>query len=375
MKQDLTKKYKELDFNEDVFIFGAGFSKALNPKYPTLKELSEQIEKNYKMIAFAEHDGFDKPTSMVAKYYFTLPPKIRNNIEHLLTYLYAEFPWKTNTERNIDKALYYDILYRISYCFTYQTNEIKEEYLKLGEYINRTGSTCITFNYDLLLENLLQKTPSDFVAFSSEMNVNPINKQYYQIPMETFDAKDYLKLESNNFPKILKLHGSINWIYKANCDTNRILFNPSASNYALPSGYSPFIIPPVTDKTLFYKNSYISQIWQLAKNSLQNANNIYVIGYSFPETDLSANFLMNFGLQEENLNKVLSKKIYNINLKPNNQLSKFCKSTNVDIEEISCKECKIFKPNKNLPCIECENCKNMPMDKFIKNIITPKLKK
>ena len=107
------------------------------------------------MIAFAEHDGFDKPTSMVAKYYFTLPPKIRNNIEHLLTYLYAEFPWKTNTERNIDKALYYDILYRISYCFTYQTNEIKEEYLKLGEYINKTGSTCITFNYDLLLENLL----------------------------------------------------------------------------------------------------------------------------------------------------------------------------------------------------------------------------
>ena len=84
---------------------------------------------------------------------------------------------------------------------------------------------------------------------------------------------------------------------------------------------------------------------------------------------------MNFGLQEEDLNKVLSKKIYNINLKPNNQLSKFCKSTNVDIEEISCKECKIFKPNKNLPCIECENCKNMPMDKFIKNIITPKLKK
>ena len=126
MKQDLTKQYEELVFNENVFIFGAGFSKALNPKYPTLKELSEQIEKNYKMIAFAEHDGFDKPTSMVAKYYFTLPPKIRNNIEHLLTYLYAEFPWKTNTERNIDKALYYDILYRISYCFTYQTNEIKK---------------------------------------------------------------------------------------------------------------------------------------------------------------------------------------------------------------------------------------------------------
>ena len=122
------------------------------------------------------------------------------------------YEYGTGVEQNMDKALYFDILHRISYLFSYQPSNIKPEYKKLGEYINQKNATCITFNYDLLLEKLLNDTFTFRVALTDKNIVSDSYKYHYRMPLTTFDAKDYLKTDSYDYPEILKLHGSINWI-------------------------------------------------------------------------------------------------------------------------------------------------------------------
>lgn len=367
------KNIQQTNFQNEVFILGAGFSKALNPKYPTLKELSKSIEEQYARLTTDEHKLFDQPTTMIAKYYFLLPKEIRNNIEHVLTYLYADFPWKTHVEQNMDKALYFDILHRISYLFSYQPSNIKPEYKKLGEYINQKNATCITFNYDLLLEKLLNDTFTFRVALTDKNIVSDSYKYHYRMPLTTFDAKDYLKTDSYDYPEILKLHGSINWIYKTNGNINDLMFNPTANNYGIPEGYSPFIVPPVTDKTLFYRNPHLPQIWQIAKERIKWANNIYIIGYSFPETDLSAKFLIEFAMQKNPIEDYNNKKIYLVDLKPNKNINEFCRNKGVNLQEINCSKCEHYRSRAKTLSKICETCTTMPMDNFIQNVIAPKV--
>ncbi len=135
----------------------------------------------------------------------------------------------------------------------------------------------ISFNYDLLLE----------VALVSK------NLQY-----------DY-GLSSDNWPRdkipLLKLHGSLNCLPPC-IDGGEIKVadwpdstawratNPIPSKYPLlATGQSgtkaalPLIIPP-TDSKLGYRKQ-ITPVWQRAKEVLQNARRVIVIGFSMPPTD------------------------------------------------------------------------------------------
>ena len=100
--------------NHHVFILGAGFSKAINSKYPTWKELSKSVNERFLRLVNDQSGYFDKATTCIANYYFSIPKQIRDNFENLLTYLNSTFPWKTDVEVNLDKALYLDILKQLS---------------------------------------------------------------------------------------------------------------------------------------------------------------------------------------------------------------------------------------------------------------------
>ena len=108
-----------------------------------------------------------------------------------------------------------------------------------------------------------------------------------------------------------------------------------------------YIIPPVLDKTNFYSNHILKAIWQRAHNKLSNAENIYIFGFSFPETDYSIKFLFQSALKN---NKTCN--VYVINVEN-------------DLTELKKHYEKIFGPGKcNFDC-----CKN---DQQIK-LLTEKL--
>ena len=298
-----------------VFFLGAGFSKALFPHFPLMNELSEQI------ISKLE-DSFSKT------YLNKIPPNIKENFEYMLTYLITDWPWKNNTTRHSDLALYSaviqslsDIFRELSSKYLYTDNySINEIFYKFAQYVltKRKEFNFITLNYDIVLEHLLSKVS----------NWDIIYNDFYKYPMSLLDTRTidsrsiFIQNKYFNVPAILKLHGSSNWFWAGATTGDNIYFdftdNQEANYDNLIMGMKPYIIPPVLDKNSFYNHVAIRALWQRAEQLLKQADEIYIVGFSFPPTDLSVRYLFQTALHEKtpqlyvvNIAKKEELKVYN----------------------------------------------------------------
>jgi hypothetical protein len=75
------------------------------------------------------------------------------------------------------------------------------------------------------------------------------------------------------------------------------------------AGLSPFIIPPVAEKNLFYGITLIKTLWGNFSKAIKEADEIYCIGYSLPQTDLTTRIFFSTVIDNP------KKKIYLVNLK------------------------------------------------------------
>ncbi|EAI6362187.1 hypothetical protein CDX27_05930 [Campylobacter coli] len=285
---------------DDVFFFGAGFSKSLNNSYPTLAELSNYFLEN----------GFIYENEKIYK----------DNLEQLLTYLITPLPFKTREDILRDEASYLEKINKISKFFIelLKTKEIDKNnkyILNLSQYINDNKCTCITLNYDLLLEEIL------FLTHKIDSY-----DVFYKIPIKQIDERKNTKSNNygfnfyqgdfninNNFVEIIKLHGSINWYCDQAYSNSQIYsFMEKVDRYKdeLFVDLKPLIIPPILDKTNNYNHILLRSLWKKAFKAIQKAKNIYIYGFSFPITDLSVVYLFKSALQNKQ-----DYKIYVINTK------------------------------------------------------------
>lgn len=166
------------------------------------------------------------------------------------------------------------------------------EYLeKVFKKLNPTD-TIISFNWDTLADATL-----DYLG----------NDQF----------KNYLKVMSEDSIRIskyktvgllLKLHGSVNWVFceNGNCpDYGRIrlpvlkkrhpLLNLSLDSFAkcktCKHPAKVFIVPPVSNKAIIHRNSFLHKLWLIARGKLPRASRLVFIGYSFPSTDFYTGWL------------------------------------------------------------------------------------
>lgn len=181
-----------------------------------------------------------------------------------------------------------------------------ESYDKFGKLLNDMSgdpfsfnSAVITFNYDIALD----------IAISYGTNVN----------VEYFINNE----DPSKYP-LLKLHGSLNWGKCKNCSrihplqaTKYLDFinsnlrrnrseGPSKINLPIskylpniaccgePLSEIPVIVPPTWNKTDYH--GAISRVWENAASYLAKAENIFVIGYSLPESDAFFRYLFALGL-------------------------------------------------------------------------------
>ncbi|HDZ5056138.1 TPA: SIR2 family protein [Campylobacter jejuni] len=298
--------------SSDIFFFGAGFSKSLNDSYPTLAELSEYFLNN-KFIK--KHEEIYK-----------------DNLEQLLTYLITPLPFKTKEDILRDEASYIEKIDKISDYFMklredIAINQNNKDVLTLSKYINKNKCTCITLNYDLLLEEMLFLTKK-----YESYNV------YYKIPIKSINGRMQTESRGFNFyqsnfnneinssTEIIKLHGSINWYYDQIYKNSQIYsysavkINKNSKLYSITPykeelfiDLKPLIIPPILDKTNNYNHILLQSLWRKAFKAIQKAKNIYIYGFSFPLTDLSVVYLFKSALH---LNKQ-DYKIYVINTESN----------------------------------------------------------
>jgi len=172
--------------------------------------------------------------------------------------------------------------------------------------------TIVTFNYDLVLERALfqllinsnaAETPIEFDGFVIRYYYKFLEKLSYKIvktiytvptlndpfgkrrgmKLERCDEKDLGKFKGI---EILKLHGSLNFPKQLEGDT---------LEYRSPTNLvsEPFIIPPISDKSI---SADTEEIWRVALNNLKSAKNIVIVGYSLPRTDTYIQYFLKTAL-------------------------------------------------------------------------------
>lgn len=342
--------------SNDVFFLGSGFSKAIDNNYPVLSELSREI-----------HDNLNTEKESVGMHYRNeIPDKYKDNIETLLTFLSSKLPYKTAVQNLADEALYMDIANQISVYFENKDANFgnNDSIYKLGKYIAKNDITSITLNYDTILEKVIINYLSRHTGNSGQVvQMNNHYEKFYNIPITNLRNRagdSHFITDMNgkgpHFPKILKLHGSINWLYTGNSFNEPIYckdftYDDKDFEY-LKAGLNTMIVPPVLDKSRAYNHIILESLWKQAFDILKNAENIYIYGFSFPPTDLSVRYLFQSALSNNQKNP----KIYVINT---------AEAKN-SIE-------KIYKEIFNIRNLYFDYCCDNSLEKFVQEVIEPKL--
>jgi len=168
-----------------------------------------------------------------------------------------------------------------------------ENYQKFVKFLSQnTNSTIISFNYDLLLEKAFAILKTDLRSLPWNYCCTLYNKHKYKF------KGPY---------KYLKLHGSFNWLY--NRQENIFELNDvSPKLHAIEQNYNSEIneivlMPPKFKKDITLK--CLKEVWDVAEQELLNADEVYFIGYSFPEADDGAFELFKNTLGNRKLQKLV----------------------------------------------------------------------
>lgn len=168
--------------------------------------------------------------------------------------------------------------------------------------------TFITFNQDLVIENAIEEAkltttysqiPWDFQS-CYELDFGSF---LYSVNEAAFLSRDEESL------RVLKLHGSLNWFYKARSseDAKNSIRAPHGkihclANRRILSGLRtqsgrklvhllPLVVPPIYEKGPLYRRQ-IGGLWTRARQALEQAEELVVFGYSFPDADYGARSLL-----------------------------------------------------------------------------------
>ena len=205
-----------------------------------------------------------REVSLSINYNYEIMQDLRNNLLSLLI-------------RELDKSLK-SIKKRTHNIFI---NKLKE-----------TRSTIISTNYDIVIDNALYNEMRNYNygtkirhIVSGEYGADEgLRRPMLFMPGVSFNAGEL---------SLLKIHGSLNWLYCPKCDevdvsigekgVIKTLTGLYCSNKDCTSKYQPLLITPTMFKD--YENRVIKETWDLAEEKLSNSDWLVFIGYSLPEED------------------------------------------------------------------------------------------
>ncbi len=236
----------------------------------------------------------------------------------------------------------------------FETHCIKSEVLlHFGRKIYVEKPIILTFNYDCILEAIIEKVLG---AYEDPSVLNKTNKEIdvsygikfnivnlYNIPnpnlvdRKKFEIRtklhEHLNKLSSNW-KILKLHGSINWFQPVPIDKDSHQFNKDAPfikkekkqlilsydnfwdvpNLQFSGWYlDPLMITPIVNKQKYYNQKPFNKIWKIALNYLKHCKKLVIIGYSFAQADFLVRKLFLDAFKKNSLNKLII-----VDIKPRN---------------------------------------------------------
>jgi NAD-dependent SIR2 family protein deacetylase len=195
-----------------------------------------------------------------------------------------------NSMENHLIRLYLVIL--IANVLVYSTENTKGLYKQLIDNLSMDGvlqdTLFITTNYDVLADNAI-------INCLSDKSVD------YGVDCTNFQSQSQTTFPSHNPVKLLKLHGSLNWLYCSSCN-NLKLTGVSQDKILLVTDFTraicdkcgsltlPVIIPPTYFKNM--SNVFLSTIWNKTENLLREVDHIIFCGYSFSDADMHIKYLL-----------------------------------------------------------------------------------
>ena len=264
----------------DVFILGAGFSRAINDSMPMMSNLTEAVRAN---------DCIDLPPPLKdlenRKYM-----EIEENVELWLTYLYHRQPWLHDDFNDLNQRVANKIIAYITELIEAGTVTTLQSppqswLMTLVNQWHQDRASVITLNYDTLVESIAR-------AHGIEL------------------AQLYASGSSRETFEFIKLHGSVNWIRSEDDGDSGIgnylevepwsdQHNPNDSDIPALTDADSFIIPPLTEKSTYYENTAIRRLWQRAGEAIDAATRVFVIGYSLPSSDTAMQLFLMRSLLDE----------------------------------------------------------------------------
>lgn len=153
--------------------------------------------------------------------------------------------------------------------------------------------TIITFNYDLAIETALYGLKVPFTYGLSGKSVN-----FGSGISDAIFSEEYAQPGA---PRLLKLHGSVNWALPGEVGQKLTFYR--AYDDVRQNHLTPLLVPPTWRK---YFAGQLSDVWDAAVRALRTATRIIIIGYSMPATDIHFKYLLAAGLQDNiSLRKLL----------------------------------------------------------------------
>lgn len=159
----------------------------------------------------------------------------------------------------------------------------------LADYQFAKDTCFISFNYDILIDNALLE-----LRETHDLDLD------YGLEFQNF-GEQWQRPRPDSSVKLLKLHGSLNWLYCPSCRALNLtpkekgichlITDPGQCKCSSCSTLSiPIIIPPTYFKVL--SNLHLQIAWDHAEKALATAKTWVFCGYSFPDADIHVKYLL-----------------------------------------------------------------------------------
>lgn len=274
-----------------VYVLGAGFSKAINSLMPVTDDLGQQIKSRLAGVVDVRLRRWQ-------------------SFEEWLTLQVTPMPFLQGFENSRRASDGERVIAAIA--------DVLDDYvarataavpplwlLQLIALWHQERAVILTFNYDTLVERAVNAAPP--VAYRGN-TASPILGDHVTYPAPAAPPAQIMgdtgAPHVHDSMQLLHLHGSLAWYWSSSDKTGATLIRVrekaqlgGSSLYSKDDDFSAthtldrYLIPPITSKEGYY-GSYLSiSLWREAKEMIEGASSLAVLGYSLPLEDRAASQL------------------------------------------------------------------------------------
>lgn len=276
----------------NVLVLGAGFSKSISSRTPTMDNLTQAL------FGYEIPGAFPHLRSYVAQYVEAVcsePGYV--SIERLGTVLFGTELFASLSREHFIEGARLEFLRWLAESVRTAAVSVDPDkaafltrFLRLASVaydrsFDSPGERIITLNYDLLLESLVERASAD------ESDRRWRYDYYVQLAGDgPGSAADPGRSARLVFP-CLKIHGSLNWYRVAGAERNDVtsVFQvvPGSVMDKVHRDDPPVFVPMAHARRAFLGGSLFPTLWRTMAYYLDHADAVTFLGYGFPDTDLT----------------------------------------------------------------------------------------